>query len=348
MRRLRLQILTLAVVTALMLIIVACGGGGTGTPGTPDNGSGSNNQQSPSTGSGPAGTIKLAHQNWTGDWLSVPVNQLLLEELGYQVEVHHLSIPAIYASLDRGDLDAFPTAWPSNQQALLDEHDNVEIIGWDWTDGVQGWGVPTWFAEEYNIYYVSDLADPEIAKLLDRDGDGTGDLLGCESGWVCETTNDAILKDMGLDKLYTQVKATEAVINQAIDDAMKNNEPVLFFKFTPDWIFSLYPYPEKITWLKNPGYEYPLDPNTETNELGWPTATQATLIHKDLKDRHPAAASLLSQVEIPLDDYNDSIYMQVVEGKTSEEEIYEAARQWIEANRDKVDQWLATARELDL
>lgn len=315
---------------ALLLLLSACSGdGGTG------NGAGEGES---------LGTIKIGHQNWTADWPKAYILQFMLEDLGYDVEIHHLAIAALYAAMDAGDLDTFPAAWPLNQESYLEEHPNVEMVSHDFSDAVQGWAVPTWFAEEHGLEYVEDLNDPEIAALLDQDGDGLGDLMGCDAGWTCDLTNDHILEDMGLDKLYKQVIASESVVTQAIIASMEREEPVLFYRYAPDTIWALYPYPEEMTLLKNPGYVYPLDPDTETSELGWPPGAQGTAVRKSLADDHPMAYELLKQVTLPLELFNQSMHNQIVEEKTSEEELKAEARQWMDENEDLVEEWLAAAR----
>src|SRR5690606_10685390 len=105
----------------------------------------------------------------------------------------------------------------------------LEVISWHYDDTVRGWAVPTWFAEKYGVKTVQDLNNPQIARLLDRDGDGYGDLLGCEVGWTCHDQINYKLEAYGLTRLYRQIDASEQMINYAIRSALDNGEPVLFF-----------------------------------------------------------------------------------------------------------------------
>jgi glycine betaine/proline transport system substrate-binding protein len=58
---------------------------------------------------------------------------------------------------------------------------------------------------------------------------------------------------------------------------------------------------------------------------------------------NPAAATLLELAEIPLEDIAaQNVRMRA--GESSEEEIHRHAEEWIEANREQVDGWLAAAR----
>src|SRR5690606_38244998 len=134
-------------------------------------------QRLPGTGK----TLTFAFTNWTGDWLPTLVSKVLLEDyLGYRVEIVDLTVPVTYAMIAAGEVDVFADAFFPNQNSLLAGYrGELEVISWHYDDTVRGWAVPTWFAEKYGVKTVQDLNNPQIARLLDRDGDGYGDLLGC-------------------------------------------------------------------------------------------------------------------------------------------------------------------------
>lgn len=289
-------------------------------------------------------TLTFAYSNWSGDWLPIHVNKVLIEKhLGYEVEIADLAVPAIWAMIAAGHVDAFPDAWFPNQDHLLEEYgDQLEIISWHYDDAIQGWGVPTWFAEAHGIETIQDLNDPEIAALLDRTGDGKGDLFGCELGWVCNEHNDLKLAAYGLDGLYQQVEASETLINYSIQAAMENNDPVLFYRWTPDWIFAVFPIPDEVVILRDA--EGTWNPDlADPGEFGWGDGSAGTLVHKDFKNDHPEAYALMSQVSTSLQDVNVSVHLQIVEGETSDADLERHAREWIEENRDTVDTWLEAA-----
>ena len=296
-------------------------------------------QRLPGTGK----TLTFAFTNWTGDWLPTLVSKLLLEDyLGYRVEIVDLTVPVTYAMIAAGEVDVFADAFFPNQNSLLAGYrGELEVISWHYDGTVRGWAVPTWFAQEYGVKTVQDLNNPQIARLLDRDGDGYGDLLGCEVGWTCHDQINYKLEAYGLTRLYRQIDASEQMINYAIRAALDNREPVLFYAWTPDWLLTVYPHPEVITVLLDPVGAWPDD--EPPNEFGYPPGRAGILVHRDFRRRHPEAYRLLSQVSVPLDAVNDSIYRQVVLGETSDADLERHAREWIEANRETVDRWLAAA-----
>lgn len=289
-------------------------------------------------------SLSLAYGFWSADWLPTSVVQVLTEDyLGYDVEIVDLAIPAAYAMVAAGQVDAYANAWFPNQDYLLAQYGNqLEVVGWHYFDAIQGWAVPTWFAEEYDVWSVEDLDDPDIARLLDRNGDGRGDFMGCEIGWTCNDQHTHKLQAYGLDRLYTQIDASEQMINFEVQSALENREPVLFYLWTPDWLSAVYPTPDEVTLLLDPVGAW-VDEGVEVDQHGWPAGYAGTLVNQDFKNRHPEAHALWSQISVPLDAVNESVYRQVVSGETSEADLEQHAREWIEANASVVDEWLEAA-----
>ena len=296
-------------------------------------------QRLPGTGK----TLTFAFTNWTGDWLPTMVTKVLVEDhLGYRVDIVDLAVPVAYAMLAAGEVDVFANAFFPNQNSLLQGYRrDVEVISWHYDGTVRGWVVPTWFSEQYGVRTVQDLNNPEIARLLDADGDGYGDLLGCEVGWTCHDQVAYKMEAYGLDRLYRQIDASEQMINFAIRNALDTGQPVLFYGWTPDWLYAIYPYPEVVTFLLDPVGAWPDD--EPPNEYGYPPGRTGILVHRDMQRRHPEAYALMSQISVPLNAVNESVYRQIVLGETSEADLERHAREWIEANRETVEGWLAAA-----
>lgn len=102
----------LALITAFALVLTACGGAATQAP---------------------KPTIKLAENAWTGSSVNVHVAKILLEKLGYPVEIVTIDENAQWASLAKGDLSASLELWPSghaeNIKQYIDEQKVVENAG---------------------------------------------------------------------------------------------------------------------------------------------------------------------------------------------------------------------------
>ncbi len=288
-------------------------------------------------------TFVLGYGMWSADNPSLHVTKVLLEdELGYDVEIAELSTQALYPSIASGQVHAFTHAWFPNQQYLVDRYKNdLEIVGLHYDDSFTATIIPTWVAEEYDIKDMDDLFRPEIVKLFDRDGDGKGDILGCDIAWTCNQIFEDKLEYSGLDEYYVQLPIAEQMSNFEIRRAMQTRQPIIFLNWTPGWIFSQFPVPEKLTLLEDPSGYHP--DGGDIDQYGWPPGIAKTAVGLDVKKDHPEAYALLKEISVPLQAVNDSVYLQVVEGEGSREDLDRHAREWIEANRETVDGWLEAA-----
>jgi len=271
---------------------------------------------------------------WTGDWLPIYVPKILFEEeLGYTTEIADLSTSAAWTAVGIGEADLWTNAWLPNQQRLWDKYEaTVESLGliYGGPDDpcIQFWAVPTWVSEEYGITSVTDLDNPEFVKLFDTDGDGIGDLLGCDPAWGCAQINDQMIAGYELGDLYEQKYGAEIMMTAAILGHLKKDEPVLFYMYTPHPLFINYPIGESIFILEDP-LEF------------W--AGFAADIHKicnrDWVEANPEAAELLRQVEMTSDDI--AWMMAEIEEKGDDAATLEAlAREWMAEHQAEVDSWL--------
>ena len=148
-------------------------------------------------------TLQPARPNWDSFWFGQKIVDLGLEELGYEVKnPMTLGSSAIFTSIARNDIQySVDTILPNHSAFYEETKDDVMPVGPIMDPGtVQGYMVDKKTAEEYDIRYLEDLKDPEIAALFDQDGDGKADMVGPSVGW---TGSSAVamkhMADLGLD-----------------------------------------------------------------------------------------------------------------------------------------------------
>ncbi|MBA7486893.1 Glycine betaine/proline betaine-binding periplasmic protein [subsurface metagenome] len=190
--------------------------------------------------------------------------------------------------------------------------------------------VPTWVSEQYGITSVSDLKDPEIAKMFDDDGDGIGDIMGCDAAWKCAAVIDEQIAGYELADLYEQKYGAEAMMMAAVEGKMMKDEPVLLYLYTPHPFFVRYPAGESLVWLDDP-------------KDFWPTAKVYAISSVDWIKNNPEATQLLNQVEFIPDDIG-WIMTQVEEKGDSPEVLEAAAREWMAAHQSEVDAWIKAVK----
>ena len=275
---------------------------------------------------------------WSGDWLTIyPIKILLEEEFGYTTEIMDTSTPVAWTAVGTGSADVWTNGWLPNQQDVYDKYaDTVDNLGIIYGGGphdpcVQAWFVPTYVSEQYGITSITDLEDPQYAEMFDVDGDGIGDILGCDAAWKCAAVNDQMVIDYGLEGMYEQKYGAESMMTAAIVGAMKKNEPVLFYFYTPHPFFVNYPIGESVTILE--------DPLGGWGEL----ATIVKAANKEWVKKNPEAANLIRQVVMTQDDIAWS--MAEIDARGDDAETLTAiAREWMAANQAEVDSWVAAAK----
>lgn len=274
----------------------------------------------------------LSWGQWSGEYMPLYVSKILLEdELGYTTEIADLSVPASWAAISAGEVDLFFSDWQPNQIDLKEKYaGQIEEFSLLYANNLQGWMVPKWVSEQYGITSVSDLNDPEIARMFDIDDDNIGDVLGCDAAWKCAAITDEEIAGYGLADLYEQKYGAEAMITAAIEGAMKKNEPVLFYMYTPNPFFVRYPVGESIVWLDDP-------------KDFWPVADAYAISSVDWIKNNPEAIKLLEKVEFETADVG-WMMAQIEEKGDSAEVLETAAREWMAAHQTEVDSWLAVIK----
>jgi len=275
---------------------------------------------------------------WSGDWLTIyPVKILLEEELGYTAEIADTSVPAGWTAVGTGSGDLWMNAWFPNQQDMWDKYaESVVDLGIIYGGGpqdpcLQFWAVPTYISEEYGITSVTDLENPDFAELFDIDGDGVGDVLGCDAAWKCAEINDQMIADYGLEDMYKQQYGAEAMMMAAIEGQMTKEEPVLFYMYTPHPFFVNFPIGEAVTILE--------DPLEGWGEL----ATIRKIGNKEWVEANPEAVKLIQQIKMTQDDIAWS--MAEIEARGDDVETLTAiAREWMAEHESEIDSWLAAAK----
>ncbi len=311
--------------------------------------------------------LKLAAA--VGDRAELPkrVTRILLEdELGYTVVLREAAADTAYAALAEGELDIFTDVWYPNQKSYTDEFvpHQVKIAGdlSDPTTGIytgadQGWLIPKWTRDNYNIDSLDDIATlkpgDDLFDALDRDSDGLIDLIGGEVGWAVVEIIDGKIDyynenyDLDMRQLVATLPGSHNEMLATIKSKLDAQEDVLFYLWTPHHLFAEYAdalcdEDGQILWLTDP-WGFFSEPEATDYYTGFPGATIYIAYRAGLEDEHPDVVKLLERIRITIADMNAYCYWEsiVKDGEATVEEKSEYARQWIEDNRAEVNSWLA-------
>ena len=307
-------------------------------------------------------TITMAQATWDTGWFPAEVYKQLLEELGYTVDgPTTLDNPPFYESASFGDLDLWVNGWFPLHNTYLERVDNVELVGYVVEAGaLEGYLIDRATAEEYGITHIEDILDPEVAQAFDATGDGKAEMVGCPPGWGCEDVISHHFEEFGWDEHINVISADYA---PSMADALaryEGGESILFYTWTPNWTVSELVPGEDVVWLQMENISLPeghgdlLDQTSvmglegcqgaEECNLGFPANDIRPVANADFIAENPAVRALLENASIDLQAIFDQNAL-MHDGEDSADDIARHAAEYIEANRDQVDEWLQAARD---
>ncbi len=275
------------------------------------------------------------------------VKMLLEERLGLEVISKPGDNAQFYAGMDRGkgDYDLTVTVWLPNQKNFKAEYVDKKktVIYSDISyPATSGFCVPKHFSEEHNVTSIFDLARPEVAALLDSDGNGKGEIWIGKPGWASTNENHIKVRDYGLLTFNEAVKADAAVNFAALADAVKKKEGRAFYCWRPNQVWIQY----DVVQLEEP----PHDPSCHnqvnaTEDSEWFEKSKITCASapkkvtigwaKALEERLPVVTNFLANIEIDTDTVSAWAY-EIAGKKRSSAEV---VREWAEQNQERIDKW---------
>lgn len=149
-------------------------------------------------------------------------------------------------------------------------------------------------------------------------------ITGIDAGAGVTQAAERAVEDYDLD--FTVQTSSGAAMTQALADALANNEPIIVTGWSPHWKFAKY------------DLKYLADPK----ESFGGEETINTVTRLGLKEDMPNAYKILDQFNWDTSDMED-VMLKVNEGA----DVEEVARQWVDDNQDKVNEWIKDAEEVD-
>ncbi len=279
-----------------------------------------------------------------------------LRELGFTVQpTQQLQVAVGHAAVAAGDADFLTAHWENlNYPMILNNGGETKLqrVGVLVDNTVQGYLIDKATADKHGITSVEQLKDPKIAKLFDSDGDGKANLVGCNPGWGCAAVTEHHLQAYGLNQTVQFVQGEyDALISDAIT-RLQQGEPILAYAYAPHWAGSFLKPGENVVWLEVPFTALPAnqaDAATVTTivdgrNLGFAVDRIRVVANVNYLKQNPVAKRWLELVSIPIADVNAQ-QKRVHDGEKSPADLKRHAQEWIQANRQTFEQWLAAARQ---
>lgn len=293
--------------------------------------------------------VKIGVPSWTGAQAIAHVLGHVVEtRIGGTVEYVPGNNATIFQAMDqgKGDIDVHPDVWLPNQEAFtkqyVDDAGTVTLSSNPY-QGNQGFCVSKQFGEANNITDIADLGRPDVAALMDSDGNGKGELWIGAPGWASANVNEVKVRDYGLLDFIEPIRAEEAVKTARIKDSIAKGEGYAFYCYEPHAVWFMF----DVMMLTEPTY----DPEKyvmvqPSDDPDW--YTKSMVASKDalkdvqiawsnsLVDRSPAIAEFFQNFGLEASDVSSLAFEISANGR----DPAEVAAEWVDANSDRVDAWL--------
>ena len=293
--------------------------------------------------------VKIGVPSWTGAQAIAHLLGAVVEmRIGGEVEYVPGNNATIFQAMGqgKGDIDVHPDVWLPNQESFtkkyVDEEGTVTLSSNPY-EGNQGFCVSQDFGEANNITDIADLGRPDVAALMDSDGNGKGEMWIGAPGWASANVNEVKVRDYGLLDFIEPVRAEESVKTARIKDSIAKGEGYAFYCYKPHAVWYMF----DVKMLSEPTFDpekYVMiqpsdDPDWYNKSM---VASKDALKNvqiawsNSLVDRSPAIAEFLANFQVTADEVSSFAYEISAKGRDPSE----VAREWVENNPEKVDAWL--------
>ena len=269
--------------------------------------------------------VRMGVVNWTDVIATSAMAQTLLDGLGYKTKQTSASQQIIFAGLRDKRLDMFLGYWnPIMNQSItpfVDAKQVTVLAEPSLKDAKAMLAVPT---------YMADKGLKSFADIATFEKELGGRIYGIEPGSGANTQIKAMIEknQFGLGK-FQLVESSEAGMLSAVTRAVKRNEPIVFFGWTP--------HPMNInqdmTYLT--GSEDALGPDEGR-------ATVWTVTAPDYASRCPNVSRLLSNLTFSAED--ESRMMQPL---LDHKDAQASDRQWLKDHPQDQQRWLEGVTTVD-
>ncbi len=296
-------------------------------------------------------TAQPGQDNIDGENFQTIIVMKALEALGYEVNpVQNAKYPALHIAIANGDLTFMADHWDPLHEAFYDKAGGAEKlarVGAYIPGCAQGYLIDKKTADAHGITNIGQLADPEIAKLFDANGDGKADLAGCVPGWGCERVIEHQLTAFDLRDTVTHNQGEYSAIIADTISRYKDGGSILYYTWTPYWVSGVLVPGTDVVWLEVPHSAHPNDVDTTLpngKNYGFEVNTQRIVANPQFLADNPAVAKLFEVMQVSVNDISAQNLRMREKGEGGWDAAVRHAEAWIKANQTTFDGWLAQAR----
>lgn len=293
--------------------------------------------------------VNIGVPSWTGaQAIAYVLGEVVESRIGGTVDYIPGNNATIFQAMDQGngDIDVHPDVWLPNQESFtkkyVDEAGTVTLSSNPY-QGNQGFCVTEDFGTANNITDIADLGRPDVAALMDSDGNGLGEMWIGAPGWASANVNEVKTRDYGLLDFIEPIRAEESVKTARIKDSIAKGEGYAFYCYKPHAVWFMF----DVKMLTEPTFDeakyimvQPSDDADwyEKSMVATKDALKDVQIawSNSLVDRSPAIAEFFANFALTADDVSQLAFEISANGR----EPADVAKEWVNANSDRVDGWL--------
>lgn len=253
-------------------------------------------------------TITFGLTTWTSTEAPTNIAKLILEEAGYNVEFIAVDQPVIFKGLAEKEVDFFMDAWlPHTEAALWAKYEDVlQKVALSYEDVPLGWVVPSYVEEN------------TIEELIGNGAKFDNRVVTIAPGAGIVSLSDDVVADYDLSD-YQLLTSSEIAMIAELERSIEREEPIIITGWRPHSMFASF----DLKFLEDTRGHFVPD-------------NVYVISYKGIEDAHPKAYEIMSNWSIEVSDL-EAMMLENEENNTPFDEL---AKEWIENNRDKVDQML--------
>jgi len=257
-------------------------------------------------------TIKIGWTAWSdAEFVTKLAKRILVERMGYEVELLQTDIAPQYQGLATGSIDIMLMSWQpgTHEDYVKKVGAKVVNLGLLYTHARLGWVVPNYIPEG-DLRSIADLKKPDVHKKLG------GTITGIDPGAGLMRLSKQAIEDYGLD--YALQISSGAGMTAALERAVRRDEWIVVTGWSPHWMFGAY------------DLRYLDDPKGVLGSFERVHAVARLGFYQD----NVEAASFISRMQLPIDDLQKAMYD--AQGTSYKD----AVTKYIKNNPQRVDYWV--------
>ena len=320
-----------ALAATVALVAAACSGSGSSAP--PATSGGGGGSAPPASAGGGGGTVNIAVNPWVGYTASAAVVAYVLEEkMGYDVVLKDLKEDVSWQGFESGEVDVILEDWghPELEALYVDDKKVAMDAGLNGNIGIIGWYVPKFFADAHpeiltDVKNLNQYAD----QFKTSESGGKGQFLGTDPSYV--QFDEALVENLGLDfkVIFT---GSETATVQAIQQAVNQQKPLLFYWWDPHWLNSQV----ELTRVPLPAYTEGCDDDVEAIECDYPETPLKKFMRTEFNTSGGDAATMIKNWTWTNADQNLVADMITNQDMTPEA----AAQKWVDEHQAVWEAWI--------